>query len=158
MTLSRVRSPPQKKKKKKKEKKAYSLLGASVRSRSRIWFFLPPRPNKEQKGILKSDPGKDQYFVGCLCQTRVSLPEQLIRDCRHVPYQWDQSNGNEEKPLCKVVTFVSMEECCRLTHPSGSQPSNLHRNTASYWKELRKMRELISNCLAIVFIVLIDKW
>ena len=46
----------------------------------------PPPPNQilylshnaKQRGYPKSDPGGDSYYVGCLGQTRVSLPEQLI--------------------------------------------------------------------------------
>ena len=53
-----------------------SLLGASV----------PPAPgaesdfcltmlNIEQRGYQKSDPGRDHYYVGCLGQTCILLPE-----------------------------------------------------------------------------------
>ena len=38
-------------------------------------IFWPTTPNREQRGYQKSDPGGDHYYVGCLGQTRVSLPE-----------------------------------------------------------------------------------
>ena len=37
--------------------------------------FWPTMPGREQRGYQKSDPGGDHYYVGCLGQTRVSLPE-----------------------------------------------------------------------------------
>ena len=39
---------------------------------SNLWLTMPSR---EQRGYQKSDPGEDHYYVGCLDQTRVSLPE-----------------------------------------------------------------------------------
>ena len=39
---------------------------------SDVW---PTMPSREQRGYQKSDPGGDHYYVGCLGQTRVSLPE-----------------------------------------------------------------------------------
>ena len=38
-------------------------------------MFSPPELNREQRGYPKSDPGGDHYYVGCLGQTRVSLPQ-----------------------------------------------------------------------------------
>ena len=56
-----------------------SLLGASVPpphpsppAKSDVW---PTMLNREQKGYQKSHPGGDHYYVGCLGQTCVSLPE-----------------------------------------------------------------------------------
>ena len=37
-------------------------------------IFLCAR-NAKQRGYQKSDPGGDHYYVGCLGQTHVSLPE-----------------------------------------------------------------------------------
>ena len=37
--------------------------------------FWPTMPSREQRGYPKSDPGGDHCYVGCLGQTRVSLPE-----------------------------------------------------------------------------------
>ena len=54
--------PPPKKKEKKKEKEA----------ESDVW---PTMPSREQRGYQKSDPGGDHYYVGCLGQTGVCLPE-----------------------------------------------------------------------------------
>ena len=48
------------------------ILGASVGAKSDVWSTMPSR---EQRGYQKSDPGGDHYYVGCLGQTRVSLPE-----------------------------------------------------------------------------------
>ena len=45
-------------------------MGALVAPQSQ-----PIMLNREQKGYQKSDPGGDHYYVGCLGQTRVSLPE-----------------------------------------------------------------------------------
>ena len=51
-----------------------SLLGASVPPRAESDFW-PTMPSREQMGYQKPDPGGDHYYVGCLRQTPVSLPE-----------------------------------------------------------------------------------
>ena len=35
--------------------------------------FWPTVPSREQRGYLKSDPGRDHYYVGCLGQTGVGI-------------------------------------------------------------------------------------
>ena len=37
--------------------------------------FWPTILGREYRSYQKSDPGGDHYYVGCLGQTRVSLPE-----------------------------------------------------------------------------------
>ena len=47
---------------------------------SRIFTVL----NRKQQGYQKSDSGKNHYYVGYLGKTRISLPEYLITDLRHL--------------------------------------------------------------------------
>ena len=61
-----------------RDRKSYSLrkepIGCitSPGAESEVW---PTMPRREQRGYQKSDPGGDHYYVGCLGQTRVSLPQ-----------------------------------------------------------------------------------
>ena len=61
-----------------RDKKLYSLQKETIgcisplRAESNFW---PTMPSREQRGYQKSDPGGDHYYVGCLGQTRVPLPE-----------------------------------------------------------------------------------
>ena len=41
-----------------------------------VFDFRPSVLSREQRACQKSDPGGDHYYVGCLGQTRVSLPEK----------------------------------------------------------------------------------
>ena len=63
---------------KRRDRKSYSLhkepIGCISPSRAESNFW-PTMPSREQRGYQKSDPGGDHYYVGCLGQTRVSLPE-----------------------------------------------------------------------------------
>ena len=56
-----------------------SLLGTSgplLLLHTALSNFWPTMLNREQRGVIKkSDPGGHHYYVGCLGQTRVSLPE-----------------------------------------------------------------------------------
>ena len=89
------------KEKEKKKKESYSLhkepIGESApqpsppRSSPRIKCDVSTtRLSTEQRGYPKSDPGGDHYYVGCLGQTRLSLPESLISD--HTAIQTDVKN------------------------------------------------------------------
>ena len=77
----------EKKWKEKGERVSYSLQKETVGC---ISSLPPPPPNTpteaqanfwptvlsgERRGYQKPDPGGDHYYVGCLGQTRVSLPE-----------------------------------------------------------------------------------
>ena len=45
------------------------------------------------------------YYVGCLGQTRVSLPEQLISEHRHIMARGHQPDTNARKPpsACEII-------------------------------------------------------
>ena len=64
----------------------------SPRTESDVW---PTMPSKEQRGYQKSDPGGDHYYAGRLGQTRISLPEYLISDQRHIMVRGYQPSTSE---------------------------------------------------------------
>ena len=61
-----------------RDRKLYSLQKETIgcisplRAESTFW---PTMPSRKQRGYQKYDPGGDHYYVGCLGQTRVPLPE-----------------------------------------------------------------------------------
>ena len=64
-------------------------------AKSDVW---PTMPSRKQMSYQKPDPGGDHYYVGCLGQTRVLLPEQLISDHRHIMVRGYQPNTSKRKP------------------------------------------------------------
>ena len=54
--------------------------------------------NRKQQGYQKSDSGEKHYYVGYLGKTRISLPEYLISDHRHLMVTMYQPDVNEGKP------------------------------------------------------------
>ena len=64
-------------------RKSYSLTSHPPPTESDFW---PTMLSREQRGSQKSDPGGNHYYVGCLCQARVLIPEYLISDHRHAFY------------------------------------------------------------------------
>ena len=89
--------------KKWRDRKLYSL------HKEAIGYFSPPGAerdfwhtmlSREQKGYQKSDPGEDQYYVGCLGQTLVLLPEQLISDHWHIMVRGYQPDTSKRKLPC----------------------------------------------------------
>ena len=54
-----------------------NLLGASAPTplQPNTINALPMLNREQHRGYQKSDPGEDRYYIGCLDQTRVALPE-----------------------------------------------------------------------------------
>ena len=51
-----------------------------IRAKSDVW----PTMLAEQQGYQNPDPDGDHYYVGCLGQPFISLPEKLISDLGHI--------------------------------------------------------------------------
>ena len=78
-----------------KGKKKDILLHLSLPELNQILLL-----NGEQRGCQKSDPGQDHHYAGCLGQTHVSLPEELIGD--HCTQQWKSISPTPMKENCWV--------------------------------------------------------